>query len=348
MGAHSNVEEWTVVAVNKTKAKIKAGGVAFGVAVGPYDVSSVELAGAMGFDFVVIDCEHDLFDPRGAEEMIRAADVSGMTPIVRIMNNPELILHLLDAGAQGVWVARVNSIDDAKRVVNAAKFHPEGTRTIFFRSRGGNFGLDVSNARQWTLDSNRETMIGCIIEGIGGVNVLSDILAMPEVDFIDLGPLDLAHSMGWPEQKSGRRDGGAHHLRVRQGGQSRHRRRRHRRPAPDAGQGPPHDHRLSEGLLPGGRPRLPQAGQGGRRRRRLRRVAPRPPLPAGEGVEGKQERLCPSPWERPPHRGRGEGSYRQILFQRWDPGLAQCSVNSVKSFGFTSGVIGVTSWDPYD
>ena len=48
MGAHSNVEEWTVVAVNKTKAKIKAGGVAFGVAVGPYDVSSVELAGAMG------------------------------------------------------------------------------------------------------------------------------------------------------------------------------------------------------------------------------------------------------------------------------------------------------------
>ncbi len=201
MGAHSNVEEWTVVAVNKTKAKIKAGGVAFGVAVGPYDVSSVELAGAMGFDFVVIDCEHDLFDPRGAEEMIRAADVSGMTPIVRIMNNPELILHLLDAGAQGVWVARVNSIDDAKRVVNAAKFHPEGTRTIFFRSRGGNFGLDVSNARQWTLDSNRETMIGCIIEGIGGVNVLSDILAMPEVDFIDLGPLDLAHSMGWPEQK---------------------------------------------------------------------------------------------------------------------------------------------------
>ena len=43
-------------------------------------------------------------------------------------------------------------------------------------------------------------MIGCIIEGIGGVGVLSDILAMPEVDFIDLGPLDLAHSMGWPEQ----------------------------------------------------------------------------------------------------------------------------------------------------
>ena len=132
--------------------------------------------------------------------MIRAADVSGMTPIVRIMNNPELILHLLDAGAQASGGPRqLHRRRKAHR--ERRQVPPEGTRTIFFRSRGGNFGLDVSTARQWTLDTNRETMIGCIIEGIGGVNVLSDILAMPEVDFIDLGPLDLAHSMGWPEQK---------------------------------------------------------------------------------------------------------------------------------------------------
>ena len=190
-----------MVTVNKTKAKLKAGGVAFGVAVSPYDISSIELAGAMGFDFAAIDCEHDLFDPQMAEAAIRAADVYGMTPIIRIMNNPELILHLLDAGAQGVWVARVNSIAEAKRVINSAKFHPEGTRTIFFRSRGGNFGLDVSSAKQWTLDTNRETMLGFILEGIGGYNLLDEILAMPELDFVDLGPLDLAHSLGWPEQK---------------------------------------------------------------------------------------------------------------------------------------------------
>ena len=47
-------------------------------------------------------------------------------------------------------------------------FRPEGKRTIFFRSREANFGLEVSSAKQWTLDTNRETLIGCIIEEIGG------------------------------------------------------------------------------------------------------------------------------------------------------------------------------------
>ena len=191
-----------MVRKNKTKAKIKAGGVAFGVTVGTNDPAVIELAGALGFDFVTIDCEHDLFNERDLENIIRAAEIRDVTPIVRMQNNPELILHALDGGGQGVLVARVNSATDAQAVVNAAKFHPEGKRTVFFRSRGGNFTLDVaeSSPKQWTLDINRETMIGCLIEEIDGVNNLDDILAISEIDFIDLGPLDLAHSMGWPEQ----------------------------------------------------------------------------------------------------------------------------------------------------
>lgn len=187
---------------NKTKAKIKAGEVVFGVTVGVNDPNVVELAGALGFDFAIIDCEHDLFNGRNLENIIRAAEIHGMTSIVRMHNNPELILHALDGGAQGVLVARVNSAADAGAVIDSAKFHPEGKRTVFFRSRGGNFTLDVaeSSPRQWSLDINRETMIGCIIEEIDGVRNLNEILSLSEIDFIDLGPLDLAHSMGWPDQ----------------------------------------------------------------------------------------------------------------------------------------------------
>jgi len=187
---------------NKTKTKLKAGGAVLGVSVALGDVDSVELAGLLGFDYVLVDCEHDLFNQKSVEEIVRAANLYELTPIVRMQNDPELILHVLNAGAQGILVARVNSKADVQTILDAAKFHPEGKRTIFFRSRGANFGFDVvKTPQQWTLDSNKETLIGCIIEEISGVNNLASILATPEIDMIDLGPLDLAHSMGWAPQQ---------------------------------------------------------------------------------------------------------------------------------------------------
>ena len=192
-----------MVHINQTKAKIKAGQVTFGATVGVNDPNVIELAGALGFDFVVIDCEHDLFNERDLENVIRAANLYDVTPIVRMQNNPELMLHALNGGAQGILVARVNTATDVRSVIDASKFHPEGKRTVFFRSRGGKFTLDVAETspKEWTHDINRQTMIGCIIEEIEGVNNLNEILAFPEIDFIDLGPLDLAHSMGWPDQE---------------------------------------------------------------------------------------------------------------------------------------------------
>ena len=110
---------------NKTKVKIKSGGVAFGVTIGPTDADLIEVAGLLGFDFAIIDCEHDLFNEDALLHLIRAADVQGITAIVRMHNNPELILHALDAGAQGVLAARVNTAADAQAVVDAGKFHPD-------------------------------------------------------------------------------------------------------------------------------------------------------------------------------------------------------------------------------
>ena len=98
-----------MVHINQTKAKIKAGQVTFGATVGVNDPNVIELAGALGFDFVVIDCEHDLFNERDLENVIRAANLYDVTPIVRMQNNPELMLHALNGGAQGILVARVNT-----------------------------------------------------------------------------------------------------------------------------------------------------------------------------------------------------------------------------------------------
>jgi 2-keto-3-deoxy-L-rhamnonate aldolase RhmA len=117
--------------------------------------------------------------------------------------NAEHISHVLNAGAQGVLIARVNSAADVRTILDAAKFHPEGKRTVFFTGRGTNFGMDLAGKtdREFSLELNRETLIGCIIEEISGVEKLNEIMAFPEIDMIHLGPVDLAHSMVWPAKE---------------------------------------------------------------------------------------------------------------------------------------------------
>src|SRR4051812_14441325 len=136
---------------NRTKAKLEAGGVAYGISVGPAEITFVDIAGALGFDYVMIDWEHNLFDPSQIEETIRAADAYGMTSLVRMQLNAEHISHVLNAGAQGVLVARVNSAADVRTILDAAKFRPEGKRTVFFTGRGTNFGMDLAGKTEREL-----------------------------------------------------------------------------------------------------------------------------------------------------------------------------------------------------
>lgn len=192
-----------MVKKNRTKAKLKAGGRAYGISVSPGEVSFVDLAGALGFDYVMIDWEHYLFDAGEIDLLIRAAQSHGMTPLVRMELNTEHIAHVLNAGAQGILIARVNGPDQVRILLDAAKFHPEGRRTIFFNGRATNYRQDLAGMsdQAFSLELNEEILIGCIIEEISGAEHLADILAFPEIDMIHLGPADLAHSMGWPEQR---------------------------------------------------------------------------------------------------------------------------------------------------
>ena len=69
---------------NRTKEILKTGGAAFGITVGPNDADLVEMAGLLGFDFAIVDCEHDLFDESALTQVLRAADLHGMTAIARM------------------------------------------------------------------------------------------------------------------------------------------------------------------------------------------------------------------------------------------------------------------------
>ena len=87
---------------NVTKAKLKAGEPVFGVFVPIPSPALVEILTLGGFDFVVIDCEHGPMAPETAENMVRAAEIAGATPIVRVAQNvQQVILRYMDTGAPG-------------------------------------------------------------------------------------------------------------------------------------------------------------------------------------------------------------------------------------------------------
>ncbi len=191
------------------KRKMRAGQVVFGATVGAPEVTPAlaEMLGLLGFDYLDVVLENDLFDPARLEDVIRAADLGGMSTILRTPYDPQLILRALNAGAQGILATRVTSLAEVRAVLDAAKFHPEGNRTVYHGGRAGSFGREVnapegSNPEMigWTHRINEETIVGCTIEDIRAVNELDEILAIPALDFIGIGPGDLAHSMGWPPQ----------------------------------------------------------------------------------------------------------------------------------------------------
>ena len=199
-----------MVRINETKRKMKAGQVVFGATVGAPEVTPAmaEMLGLLGFDYLDVVLENDLFNPASLEEVIRATDLGGMDTIFRTPYDPRLILRLLNAGADGILITRVRSLAEMQAALDAAKFHPEGRRTVYHGGRAGSFGRDVnapegSNPQMigWTHQVNEETIVGCTIEEKSAIDELEAILALPALDFIGIGPGDLAHSMGWPPQE---------------------------------------------------------------------------------------------------------------------------------------------------
>jgi 4-hydroxy-2-oxoheptanedioate aldolase len=182
---------------NKTRAKLNAGQTVLGCDIRLHSPETVELLGAMGFDFVRINIEHEPYDEREIVNMIRAADSFGITPMIRLPNDPDVMRRFLEAGVQGVHIARINTAADAQQVVDAVRFGPQGKRTFSTSGRAGNYG--IGHTEQEVLEfTNREVMIILQIEEAEGVRNLDEILAVPYVDAVQIGPKDLWQSMEFP------------------------------------------------------------------------------------------------------------------------------------------------------
>lgn len=93
--------ERSPVRPNRTRRKLASGRVVVRTVIGVPSPELVELAGALGFDFVTVDAEHESIDDRPIVHMILAAEAFGVTPVVRLAKDPDRILRVLDAGGPG-------------------------------------------------------------------------------------------------------------------------------------------------------------------------------------------------------------------------------------------------------
>jgi 4-hydroxy-2-oxoheptanedioate aldolase len=186
-----------VLQKNTLKEKLKAGTPCLGAFINFPSPQAVEICGLCGLDFVIVDAEHGPMSIESTESMVRAAQLTGMTPIVRVAQNlPQVILRYLDIGSGGVQLPMVNTVQDAEAAVMAVKYHPEGRRGLA-GTRAASYGLGAPLS-EYVLEANRETLLVTHVETLAAVDALPQVLKLDAVDVVFIGPTDLSQSMGFP------------------------------------------------------------------------------------------------------------------------------------------------------
>lgn len=184
--------------INTLKHEIRNGKTSIGTFISHVSPDLVEIIALGGFDFIVIDREHGHLSIESTKNLLRAAELRGMSTVVRVTKNSTTdILQALDVGSQGVQVPQINTVEDAKKAINAAKYFPDGNRGLAL-TRSADYGN--VDAFEYFKSANQETLISIHCENIEGFNNLDEILKLPEIDVVFLGPFDMSQSLGIPGQ----------------------------------------------------------------------------------------------------------------------------------------------------
>jgi 2-keto-3-deoxy-L-rhamnonate aldolase RhmA len=153
-----------------------------------------ELLAGAGFDWLFLDMEHGLLDFAAVQRMVQAV-ASSCACLVRVPDNePILIGKALDTGADGIIVPHVTTAAEAGAAVRAAKYPPAGARSIGV-ARAQRYGRRL---RESIAGDNDATLVVAQVEHIDAVAHIDEIVAVPGVSAVFIGPFDLSASFGKP------------------------------------------------------------------------------------------------------------------------------------------------------
>lgn len=185
--------------INRIRARLEGGEAAVGAFLQLGSTSIVEIAGAVGYDFVVIDCEHGALGFETAVQLIRAAEAADTMPLVRVPGGALKELgQFLDAGAMGLLVPQIASAAQARDVVAASKYRtdkfPAGTRGACPSVRATRYSSPAWP--EHATRSNSDCAVWLLVESPEGMDDLPQIVDVPGIDGIMFGTFDLAVAMG--------------------------------------------------------------------------------------------------------------------------------------------------------
>lgn len=153
-------------------------------------------AAACGFDALSIDLEHAVISEKDAAQICVAALGAGVTPLVRLPSHaPDVANRMLDAGALGVIAPHVESAEEARAVVDACRFRPLGRRSVSYH--WPHLGYSTAHdAQAVSAAFNRATTVAVMLESPEAVERADEIAAVPGVDIVHVGSVDLADALG--------------------------------------------------------------------------------------------------------------------------------------------------------
>ncbi|UXA20100.1 HpcH/HpaI aldolase/citrate lyase family protein [Mycobacterium sp. SMC-4] len=153
------------------------------------------IAAACGYDAVYVDLEHTATSLETAGMLCSSALGAGIAGLVRVPSqDPGFIARALDVGASGVIVPHVDSVDEARAVVAAARFPPAGRRSISGPNALSGYAQRPPDELTAVLDSR--TVVAVMVESTAAVADIDAIAAVVGVDMVLVGPSDLTAEMG--------------------------------------------------------------------------------------------------------------------------------------------------------
>lgn len=184
--------------VNSVKQSLKEGRLQLGC--GFWQLRSPEIArilAAAGFDWAFVDTEHGGFDLETVQDICRVSNLAGLCPIVRVGDlKYTLVARALDCGAQGIIFPRVESVELLEKAISWTKFPPLGVRGYGLTNQQANY--EVVTMPQIMEHMNANTLVVMQIETKRAVDMREELLAVPGIDAVMIGPADLSISLGVP------------------------------------------------------------------------------------------------------------------------------------------------------
>jgi 4-hydroxy-2-oxoheptanedioate aldolase len=183
--------------INKVKQKLRRGQPTIGTWLSMGHLHAARILARCGFDWLTLDVEHAPYDWREIATVVASIADAGCVPLIRVPDGSHTwIKRALDAGAFGIVVPMVETVDQARAIISASKYPPEGQRSC----GGGmhNLNFDCSS-EEYYLAANEQILVVLQTESPKGIENASEIYALPGCDAIFIGPNDLRFQMRQPD-----------------------------------------------------------------------------------------------------------------------------------------------------